>query len=123
MPVKYKANVLLMQFLGEGGWSYPTLKSTVKTVAVGSSLWRGWFLELIVIVKRLFHCAELVHADLSEYNVLIVKNISKNSDERTMPIGRNRAVIIDLATGVQKDHERALEFLTNDLSNLRGEQP
>jgi len=136
VPIKYKANVLVMEFLGEEGWAYPTLKQVgtgKKNIKVGSDIWLSFFLQLMVSVKRIYHCAELVHADLSEFNVLVVRNVDANGDDdegsqdagcgngnrREMPMGKNRIVVIDFATGVPVGHERAEEFLKKDIGNVR----
>jgi RIO kinase 1 len=55
-------------------------------------------------MKRLYRDARLVHADLSEYNILI--------DEQGDP------VFIDMGQSVLTDHPRAQEFLRRDVSNI-----
>ena len=47
-------------------------------------------------MRQLYHVARLVHADLSEYNVLVHKG---------------ELVVIDVSQSVELDHPRALDFL------------
>ena len=54
-------------------------------------------------MRRLYQVCSLVHADLSEYNILY----------------HNRQLyIIDVSQSVEHDHPRALEFLRMDIKNV-----
>lgn len=52
-------------------------------------------------VRRLFQDAKLVHADLSEYNLLWFES---------------NLYVIDVSQAVELDHPMALDFLRRDLS-------
>jgi RIO kinase 1 len=54
-------------------------------------------------MRRMFQSCRLVHADLSEYNLLY---------------HRGRVVVIDVSQSVETDHPRALEFLRTDARNV-----
>ncbi len=61
------------------------------------------YTELVLIVRRLFHRCKLVHADLSEYNILYHEN---------------HLYIIDVSQSVEHDHPSAFDFLRNDIKNV-----
>jgi RIO kinase 1 len=54
-------------------------------------------------MKRMYQTCKLVHADLSEYNVLY---------------HQNKLFIIDVSQSVEHDHPRSLEFLRMDIKNV-----
>jgi len=60
--------------------------------------------EILKNIKKMYKAANIIHADISEFNIL-------NKD--------NSPVIIDLAQGVFKTHPLAKEFLKRDLENLK----
>ena len=78
-----------------------------------------------MITSRLYHCARLVHADLSEYNLLlcpswqISKDRIRHEDERTDDDQSLRIVLIDFGQSVERGHPAALEFLRRDLTTVR----
>ncbi len=55
------------------------------------------------MVRRMYHDCKLVHADLSEYNLLV-------HDEHLY--------VIDVSQSVEHDHPSAYEFLRNDIRNV-----
>lgn len=77
----------------------PRLKDAIIPNDVLSSL----YTELVLVVRRLFHCCKLVHADLSEYNILY---------------HQNHLYIIDVSQSVEHDHPAAFDFLRNDIKNI-----
>jgi RIO kinase 1 len=96
-PVAFKNNVIVMEFLGEGDISYPMLKNAVLQDP------KKVFSRIKRDMKLLYHKAGLVHADLSEYNILMAKE---------------EPVMIDFAQAVVKEHPRSEEFLKRDTSNI-----
>ena len=90
-PFEVRNNVLVMEFIGDiEGVPAPRMKDIPPDDP------EKVFHTIIEYVSRLYHKAKLVHADLSEYNVLMDKN---------MP------VLIDLAQGVLIDHPHSKKFL------------
>jgi RIO kinase 1 len=55
-----------MQFIGELGFPAPLLKDAT----INESQARKLYLDSVKIVWRIFNKARLVHADLSEFNML-----------------------------------------------------
>ncbi len=90
-------NVLIMEFIGKNGERAPLMKETALEDAAKV------FKHLLNSVKRLYRKAGLVHADLSEYNIMIWKG---------------KPVIFDVAQSVLVKHPMADRFLRRDLENL-----
>jgi RIO kinase 1 len=90
-------NVLIMEFIGKKGERAPLMKETDLEDAEKT------FKRLLTYVKRLYSKAGLVHADLSEYNIMIWKK---------------KPVIFDVAQSVLVKHPMANTFLRRDLQNL-----
>lgn len=61
------------------------------------------YTELLLLVRRMFKVCRLVHADLSEYNLLY---------------HRRQIYIIDVSQSVEEDHPRAFDFLRVDITNM-----
>ncbi|KAI0036462.1 RIO1 family-domain-containing protein [Vararia minispora EC-137] len=99
-PVEVRENVLVMTFLGDReGWASPRLKDAELDKDAYTVLYR----ELVLDVRTLFHQCRLVHADLSEYNILYHDG---------------RLHIIDVSQSVEHDHPSAFDFLRNDINNI-----
>jgi RIO kinase 1 len=99
-PLKYRENVLVMEFMGKDGVAFPLLKQAIDSLENVEEVYQ----TTIEFMKRLYNDARLVHADLSEYNILV--------DERDRP------VFIDMGQSVLTEHPRAREFLRRDVSNV-----
>jgi len=100
-PILYGGHLLLMEFLGSDGWAAPKLKDAVLTDSKSRTLYR----ECIESMWRMYNKCRLVHADLSEYNMLYHDG---------------SIVVIDVSQAVDRDHCNAMEFLRNDCSNITG---
>ncbi len=90
-------NVLIMEFIGKKGKRAPLMKE----IALEDP--KKVFKLVITNIKRLYRKAKLVHADLSEYNIMIWKA---------------KPVIFDVAQSVLVSHPMAEKFLHRDLDNL-----
>jgi len=99
-PLKYRENVLVMQFIGRDGVACPLLKHAVENLENVKEVYDA----TIEFMKRLYQDAHLVHADLSEYNILV--------DDHAEP------VFIDMGQSVLVQHPRAQEFLQRDVGNV-----
>ncbi|KFB41008.1 hypothetical protein ZHAS_00008623 [Anopheles sinensis] len=97
--VALKKNVLVMSFIGDQMIPAPKLKEAVLSEAQLIVAYE----EIVQIMHKLYKEARLVHADLSEYNILWY-------DERCW--------IIDVAQSVEPGHPGALEFLMRDCNNI-----
>ncbi|KAI8063578.1 RIO1 family-domain-containing protein [Gongronella butleri] len=95
-----RMHVLVMEFLGDkNGWAYPRLKDAQIEASRYPKLYR----QLIKNVRTMYQVCKLVHADLSEYNLLY--------HSKTL-------YIIDVSQSVEHDHPHASEFLRKDLLNV-----
>lgn len=99
-PYTYMKNVLLMEFIGEDELPAPTL------VELGRELKEldveGIFNDVVENVKRLYQEAELVHADLSEYNIMYI----------------DKVYFIDMGQAVTLRHPMAESYLERDVRNI-----
>jgi RIO kinase 1 len=96
-PIDVSKNVLVMEFIGKNGVSAPVMKEAPPKSP------ERVYRQLLAYVKKMYHKAELVHADLSEYNVMMWKN---------------KPVLFDVSQTVSLKHPMAHQFLRRDLENL-----
>ena len=89
-------NILIMSFLGEGECPFPQLRS-VELEDPGAI-----YASVIGMIDILYKKAELVHGDLSEFNILY----------------HDHPYLIDMGQSVTRDHPRALQFLMRDIRNM-----
>ncbi|CAK4031081.1 Serine threonine- kinase RIO1 [Lecanosticta acicola] len=105
-PVYLKAHVLVMAFLGNSkGYPAPRLRDVEFDLAEDQivSRWSEIYLDLLGYMRKMYQVCRLVHADLSEYNLLYHKQ---------------RLYVIDVSQSVEPDHPRSLEFLRMDIKNI-----
>lgn len=103
-PLALKLHVLVMGFLGDKkGWAYPRLRDANLQGDDVEQQWKNLYIQLLGIMRRMYQVCRLVHADLSEYNILYHKN---------------QLYIIDVSQSVEPDHPRSLEFLRMDIKNV-----
>ncbi|KAI1822669.1 RIO1 family-domain-containing protein [Xylaria intraflava] len=102
-PIHLKLHVLVMSFLGDRkGWAYPRLRDANIPSDSSEQVWTTLYFQLLGIMRRLYQVCKLVHADLSEYNILYHEK---------------QLYIIDVSQSVEHDHPRSLEFLRMDIKN------
>ncbi|ORY68402.1 RIO1 family-domain-containing protein [Pseudomassariella vexata] len=102
-PIQLKLHVLVMEFLGDRrGWAYPRLRDASIPSDDVEQLWTTLYVQLLGMMRRMYQVCKLVHADLSEYNILY---------------NDKRLYIIDVSQSVEHDHPRSLEFLRMDIKN------
>lgn len=98
-PVKAYRNILIMEFIGEDGVPAPLLKEYPLTINDA----KLFLSEVLRFVKLLYTKAEIVHADLSEFNIMV---------------WRDEIYFIDFGQAVSKRHPMAQDFLIRDLKNV-----
>jgi len=97
-PMLVRKNILVMSFIGENGQRAPLLRELDKLKNPGET-----YREIISFIVKSRDKAGLVHADLSEYNVMI---------------WNEKPFIIDLSQAVPVTHPLAGEFLRRDIENI-----
>ena len=96
-PVAVKNNVLVMEFIGKDGVNAASLKEQAPNEP------ELVYEILLNYIKLLYRKADLVHGDLSEYNIMMWKG---------------KPVIFDVAQAVPTSHPMADFFLRRDLTNV-----
>ncbi len=94
-PLAVLNNVVVMEFLGKNGLPYPVLKDAGPRNPEKD-------FETVMDAVKTMHSEGLVHADLSEYNILIYDEL----------------YFIDFAQATVLDDPRAMEFLRRDVENV-----
>nr|GMD74946.1 serine/threonine-protein kinase RIO1-like [Ipomoea batatas] len=94
-PLLLRLHVLVMEFIGRGGWAAPRLKDA----GLPLDKLREGYVEIIMAMRKLYQKCKLVHGDLSEYNILYLEG---------------HLYIIDVSQAVDLDHPHALDFLRED---------
>ncbi len=95
-PLVWDRNILIMSFLGEGECPFPQLRTA--EIHEPAEVYE----TLLTYIDVLFKKAEIVHGDLSEFNILY----------------GDKPYIIDMGQSVTRDHPRALQFLMRDIRNI-----
>jgi RIO kinase 1 len=96
-PIAVRDNVLIMEFIGENGANAPSMKELPPKRP------EKIYETLLTYLERLYSKAELVHGDLSEYNIMI---------------WRGHPVVFDMSQAVPLAHPMADFLLHRDLTNL-----
>ncbi len=96
-PLAINANVLAMEFIGVAGEREPLLREMLPSSP------EQFLMRILEYVRTLYLKAHLVHADLSEYNVMVQDDAP---------------VLIDFAQAVLWSHPLAEVFLKRDIKNL-----
>lgn len=94
-PIQLRLHILVMEFLGVSGTAAPRLKDA----GLSPARMRRAYTEVIVLLRSMYQKCRLVHADFSEYNLLV------HNDE---------IYVIDVSQSVELDHPRAFDFLRED---------
>ncbi len=100
-PYIVKRNILLMEFIGRDGVPMPQLKDAALTAGEARLI----FSRITEYMKLLYLKAKLVHADLSEYNILVDMTLKE-------------PVIIDMGQSLTTDHFNAEAYLRRDVNNI-----
>lgn len=103
-PVYLRLHVLAMELVGDGkGTPAPRLKDVEFVDQDSAAKWRSVYIEVLSYMRIMYQVCKLVHADLSEYNILF---------------HRDKPYIIDVSQSVEHDHPRSLDFLRMDIKNV-----
>ncbi len=92
-PIYYLGNIIVMEFIGEEGIAAKKLKEIPN---------KKYYKEIIEMIEKMKKIG-IVHADLSEYNILI---------------HNDKPYIIDFSESVSIKHPNAKEFYERDKKNI-----
>lgn len=101
-PVAFLDNVLVMEFIGDEKGEACRAAKEVGLGDAGAA--EKAYKKMVEYIARLMYKAGLVHADISEYNMLV---------------RGNEIVLIDIGQAVLLTHPRAEEFFERDIKNVR----
>ena len=96
-PLLVKHNIIFMELITVNNKPAPTL----RLADLSQSQYKQMYADLCKNLRYIYHTCGLVHADLSEYNLLVK---------------RNDLYIIDVGQAVETDNNNANVFLRNDIS-------
>jgi RIO kinase 1 len=96
-PIRNYRNMLVMQYIGNKTGPAPLLRQVTLDDP------EEVYSTIIEYMRLAYQEAKLVHADLSEYNILYY---------------RKKPVIIDVGQAVLTDHPNAKDFLLRDIENV-----
>lgn len=97
-PIYVLENILVMQFLGEDGIRAPLLKE-IPEEEINENLYK----DILAQLENMVNKAELVHGDLSEYNIMVWEE---------------KCYIIDVSQAIDISHPNAFELLRRDVENI-----
>ncbi len=96
-PIASEGNVIVMEYIGDEESPAPLLKDAVVDD------FEGIFNKIKEYMRIMYQKAKIIHADLSEYNILVFEG---------------EPVIIDVGQTVGIDNPMAMEFLKRDIFNI-----
>ncbi|XP_059057857.1 serine/threonine-protein kinase RIO3 [Achroia grisella] len=94
-----KKHILVMSFIGRDNKPAPKLRDVI----LKPEKWQSVYNEVVDAMHKLYNVGHMIHADLSEYNILWWDN---------------KCWFIDVSQSVQPDHPVGLEFLRRDCRNI-----
>ena len=97
-PILVYRNILVMEFIGDEGVRAPLLKE-LPDEEITEELYH----QIVKEVEKMVNDAQLVHGDLSEYNIMVFEG---------------KPYIIDVSQAVDIDHPNSLELLKRDIENI-----
>merc|ERR1712130_489648 len=100
-PVVLRKHVLVMSFIGAEGRPAPKLKEAVERMS--EKQMSDAYNQVVEMMVQLYHVCHLVHADLSEYNILWWEK---------------ECWFIDVSQAVEPIHPSGLDFLFRDCTNV-----
>jgi RIO kinase 1 len=119
-PIACDKNVLIMEFIGKEGIPAPRMRDIPVDILKADCELEELFLRIISAIKTLYEKGTMVHADLSEFNILI-KGYVEREFETAPKTGAEieiEPVIIDMGQSLLLNHPHADEFLLRDVRNI-----
>lgn len=102
-PIWCRNNVLIMDYIGNSEAPAPLLKDYMSHMVKDDDERYALSQEISIFLRKMVRNAHLVHADLSEFNILVHEG---------------HPVIIDAGQAVVLSHPDAISFLKRDINNI-----
>jgi RIO kinase 1 len=98
-PIYLKNNILVMSLIG----TRESVAPRIRDAHIED--YEGCYLQCVSIIGNMYRVAGLIHADMSEYNLLYWDNTVH---------------VIDVGQSVETGHDNAQRFLIMDITNING---
>ena len=95
-PLLVKSNIIFMELITQDGMPAPLLRD----VRLEQQEYEEMYKQIMYNMRDVYHKCNLVHADLSEYNILVRDK---------------KAIFIDVGQAVEHDNVNSTIFLRNDI--------
>lgn len=96
-PLLVKSNIIFMELITQNNLPAPLLRD----VRLQPEEYEKMYIQVMYNMREIYHKCNLVHADLSEYNLLVRDK---------------KAIFIDVGQAVEHDNVNSTIFLRNDIS-------
>jgi len=119
-PIVCDKNVLIMEFIGKEGIAAPRLRDIPVDILKDDFEPEELFMSIITAIKTLYEKGKLVHADLSEFNI-VMKGYVEREIETTANTSAEieiEPVLIDMGQSLLLSHPHADKFLLRDVRNI-----
>ncbi len=117
-PIACDKNVLIMEFIGKEGIAAPELRNIPLEVLEFDFELKELFWHIISEIKILYERGGMVHADLSEFNILMKGYAEREFADVNASEIEIEPVIIDVGQSLLLEHPNADAFLKRDVKNI-----
>jgi RIO kinase 1 len=114
-PIAQDKNVLIMEFIGKDGLPAPRLKDIPVDILEEDFELEELLSRIISAVRIMYEKGAIVHADLSEFNILMRGYAEREVGGAEVAI---EPVLIDMGQSLLVNHPLADEFLERDVRNI-----
>ena len=114
-PIAIDKNVLIMEFIGRDGVAAPRLRDVPVDILKTDFELEELLLRIISYIQIMYEKGTMVHADLSEFNILMKGYVEREFGGIDVEI---EPVIIDMGQSTLLQHPNADEFLLRDVRNI-----
>ncbi len=114
-PIAVDKNVLIMEFIGRDGVAAPRLRDVPVDILKTDFELEELFLRIISYIQIMYEKGRMVHADLSEFNILMKGYVEREFEGADVEI---EPVIIDMGQATLLQHPNADAFLLRDVRNI-----
>ena len=114
-PIAVDKNVLIMEFIGRDGIAAPRLRDVPVDILKTDFELEELLLRIISYIRIMYEKGRMVHADLSEFNILMKGYVEREFEGADVEI---EPVIIDMGQSTLLQHPNADAFLLRDVRNI-----